>query len=195
MHAHLYTRVSLRLSPLLSRHRHPVLCSPTRSSSSLPLAEPSRALEHPSPSRARGPCVAIYIKRWSVASRSAETRERFRGASGGAQGQRRPFSFPRDGQRRKSSENTRIRNAASQYARAPAATKKISRSPGFDRDPSCTSAASRTVAAPRSRTPRVRGEFFTFRKLLHGSQNVTPVLVHLFPVFVNLVALSITVIC
>lgn len=135
MHAHLYTRVSLRLSPLLSRHRHPVLCSPTRSSSSLPLAEPSRALEHPSPSRARGPCVAIYIKRWSVASRSAETRERFRGASGGAQGQRRPFSFPRDGQRRKSSENTRIRNAASQYARAPAATKKISRSIATPRAP------------------------------------------------------------
>lgn len=40
-----------------------------------PPAHPLRALQHhPSYSRARCPCVAIYIKRWSVASRSAETR-------------------------------------------------------------------------------------------------------------------------
>lgn len=44
-------------------------------SSSIHPAHPLRALQHhPSYSRARCPCVAIYIKRWSVASRSAETR-------------------------------------------------------------------------------------------------------------------------
>ena len=129
------------LSPI-----HTLFCSPpalSRSRASLLL------------SRALGPCVAIYIKRWSVASRSAETRERCRGASTDARQRQRetrwkrggkrewqqggreellslslslslsfsvslsfsPYCSLRDGQRRKSSENTRIRNTASQYAR------------------------------------------------------------------------------
>lgn len=105
---------------------------------------PPRATEQPSHSDARGPCVAIYIKRWSVASRSAETRasvaegaseardrdgetRRHRGgngADGGREEERSPLSLvlrvsplSRDVQRRKSSENTRIRNTASQCAR------------------------------------------------------------------------------
>lgn len=104
---------------------------------------PPRASEHPSHSDARGPCVAIYIKRWSVASRSAETRASVvegrarhatetekRGGKGEgtertAAGRKRGALFlsfsvsplSRDVQRRKSSENTRIRNTASQCAR------------------------------------------------------------------------------
>lgn len=130
-------------------------------SSSIHPAHPLRALQHhPSYSRARCPCVAIYIKRWSVASRSAETRasvaegrstekEKALGKGGRVEREREreetcappPLAlslvFSRDRQRRRSSENTRIRNAtAGQYAPTFRATKKrFPRSLPFDREP------------------------------------------------------------
>lgn len=175
-----------------------------------PPAHPLRALQHhPSYSRARCPCVAIYIKRWSVASRSAETRasvaegrptEKEKALGKGGRVEREggdvcaslplalSLAFSRDRQRRRSSENTRIRNAtAAQYAPTFCATKKrFPRSLPFDREPLASRGASLAfVHAFTSHFSRLFAEFSNFPSFLSLSFSLSLSLVRvpafLFP--------------
>lgn len=170
-----------------------------------PPAHPLRALQHhPSYSRARCPCVAIYIKRWSVASRSAETRasvaegrptEKEKALGKGGRVEREggdvcaslplalSLAFSRDRQRRRSSENTRIRNAtAAQYAPTFCATKKrFPRSLPFDREPLASLAVLLSLSCTRpSHFSRLFAEFSNFPLSLSFSLSLSLVRVPAF---------------
>ena len=169
-----------------------------------PPAHPLRALQHhPSYSRARCPCVAIYIKRWSVASRSAETRasvaegrptEKEKALGKGGRVERGgdvcaslplalSLAFSRDRQRRRSSENTRIRNAtAAQYAPTFCATKKrFPRSLPFDREPLASLAVLLSLSCTRpSHFSRLFAEFSNFPLSLSFSLSLSLVRVPAF---------------